>query len=65
MRPTRFLDITGFHRHYLEDLDILYNVVYNNLVNRGVVILNNGDFYRDFIKYMYKYSFKYKSNYEP
>ena len=65
MRPTRFLDITRFHIHYSEDLDILYNVVYNNLVNRGIVILDNEAFYRDFIKYMYKYSFKYKSDYDP
>jgi hypothetical protein len=65
MRPSRYLDVTQFHKHYQKDIETLFNVVHNNLNNRGVYIENREVFYNDFINYIYKYSIKYKSNYDP
>ena len=65
MRPTRYLEFDQFYKHYQKDIDNLFNIVNNNLTNRGVFIENDNIFYNDFIKYIYKFSSKYKSNYDP
>ena len=65
MRSTRFLDITQFYKHYRDEIEYLYTIAFNNLKNRDVLISNENDFHKDFIKYVYRYSFKFKSNFEP